>query len=118
MDNVYRNHTSAMGLIQMLGSVRISTTQEAVAMLRAMQPINAQIAAVLQRAGLREQQLINRSVQRTVQEVEQPVVEQTELPTAPVFTPEDLTTEEGYSEEEIEAKVAKLKSAKKVAKKK
>lgn len=115
-NQTYRNQTNALTTVQMLGAVRITSVQEAVAMLRAIQPILTQIATVLQRSGLREQQLINRSmVVRAKQETPQPEVE--EVP-QPVFVPEDLSTEEGYTEDEIEAKVAKLKSAKKVKKEK
>lgn len=117
MQPTYRNHTSTLAQIQMLATMRITTTQEAVAFLRAMQPINLQIAQVLQRNGLREQHNLNRAtvVEQPQPEVE-PIKEEVPAPTN-TFEPEDLTTEEGFTEEEVEAKVAKLKSARKKGKK-
>lgn len=114
---VYRNQTPTMDQIKMIGNMRITTPQEAVAFLRAIQPINEQVAYVLQRVGLREQQKVNRNVARPVEEVqiEQPAPT-VEAPKE--FVPEEMDTEEGYSEKEIEDRVAKLKSAKALGEKK
>ena len=112
MNPMYRNQTNNMNVIQAMAAMRITTPTEAVAFLRAEQSIHAQIAGVLQRVSIREQQKINRSAQPApapVQEAPAPVLE----PAKP-FEPEDLSPDEGFSEEEVEKRVAQLKSAKKV----
>lgn len=109
MENIYRNHTPALTQIKMLSNLRITTTQEAVAFLRAIQPINDQIAMVLQRNSIREQhakQAAPTPAPQPVQPTPAPVEDKT-------FVPEDLTSDEGFSDNEVEAKVAKLKAAKK-----
>ena len=113
---VYRNQTPTMTQIQLLSQMRITTVQEAIAFLRAMRPINDQIAGVLQRSGLQQQHALNRAVQATAPAPE-PTPEPTPEPSAPVFVPEDLSTDEGHSEKEVEAKVEKLKKATKKTKK-
>lgn len=108
---VYRNQTSTMSQIQMMGRMRITTPQEAVAFLRALAPLQTQVAYVLQRSSLNIQQNINREVQKPISEptpVEAPTPVQQEA-----FVPEDLSSEEGFSEKEVEEKVAKLKKARK-----
>lgn len=115
--SIYRNQTPTMDQIKMIGTMRITTPQEAVAFLRAIQPINEQVAYVLQRVGLREQHAINREVAKPIEEVE---IEQP-APTVEApkeFVPEEMDTDEGYSEKEIEDRVAKLKSAKALGEKK
>lgn len=110
---IYRNQTSTMTQIQLLAQMRITTVPEAVAFLRAMKPINDQIAQVLQRASLAQQRALNQPI--PVQKPEQKTEQKTEqTPPTPekTFVPEDLSTDEGYSEEETEAKVSKLKAAK------
>ena len=110
---VYRNQTPTLTQIQMMGQMRITTAQEAVAFLRALAPLNEQVAYVLQRSSLREQQIINAADMASRRPaapvadapVKEPEVEKT-------FVPEDLSTDEGYSESEVEEKVAKLKKAK------
>ena len=112
MNPMYRNQTNNMNVIQAMAAMRITTPTEAVAFLRAEQSIHAQIAGVLQRVSIREQQKINRAAQPApapVQEAPAPVLE----PAKP-FEPEDLSPDEGFSEEEVEKRVAQLKSAKKV----
>ena len=109
---IYRNQTPTMTQIQMLAQMRITTVPEAVAFLRAMRPINDQIAGVLQRASLAQQIEINRT-SLAKEPVEEPVKSEVKDPEPQkVFVPEDLLTEEGYSEEEEKAKVDKLKAAK------
>lgn len=108
---IYRNQTSTMSQIQMMGRMRITTPQEAVAFLRALAPLQTQVAYVLQRSSLSIQQNINREVQKPIAEptpVETPAPVQHEA-----FVPEDLSSEEGFSEKEVEEKVAKLKKARK-----
>ena len=108
---IYRNQTSTMSQIQMMSRMRITTPQEAVALLRALAPLQTQVAYVLQRSSLNIQQNINREVQKPISEptpVETPTPVQHE-----VFVPEDLSSEEGFSEKEVEEKVAKLKKARK-----
>lgn len=111
----YRNQTPTMDQIKMMGNMRITTPAEATAFLRTLPNILAQVAYVTQRIGINDQREINRNIARPVEEVKieqpAPVVE-----TPKEFVPEDMDTEEGYSEKEIEARVAKLKSAKKVKK--
>lgn len=107
---LYRNQTDTITLITNLSHIRITTVQEAVAFLRAIQPLQTQVAEVLQRSSVRIQQDINRSQAPAPA----PTPEPTPVVEAPkVFVPEDLTTEEGFSESEIEEKVAKLKKARK-----
>lgn len=113
---IYRNQTPTMTQIQMLAQMRITTVPEAVAFLRAMRPINDQIAGVLQRASLAQQVEINRA-SLAKEPVEEPVKDEVakevkDPEPQKVFVPEDLLTEEGYSEEEEKAKVDKLKAAK------
>ena len=107
---VYRNQTPTMVQIQMLSQMRITTVPEAVAFLRAMRPINDQIAGVLQRSGLRQQHIAN----RVAAPAPTPVPTPTPAPATEVkpFEPEDLSTDEGHSEKEVEQKVEKLKNAK------
>lgn len=106
----YRNQTSTMDQIKMIGTMRITNTQEAVAFLRAVQPINEQVAAVLQRVGLSEQHAVNRVVAPTPEPQPEPAI----VPEEPKnFVPADLGTDDSFSEKEIEEKVAKLKSARK-----
>lgn len=107
---VYRNQTNTMTQITMLNRLRITTSQEAVAFLRAIQPLQEQVAMVLQRESLRKQQDLNRRVIPT------PTTPEPAPAPAPEpekkFEPEDLSSDEGYSESEIEAKVEKLKKSK------
>lgn len=117
MNPMYRNQTNNMNIIQAMAAMRITTPQEAVAFLRVEQTIHAQIAGVLQRVSIGTQQNINRKLARAVpvQQVAEPApAPEPEKP----FEPEDLSTDEGFSEEEVEKRVAQLKSAKKVEEKK
>lgn len=107
---VYRNQTNTIQLITNLSHIRITTVQEAVAFLRAIQPLQDQVAYVLQRYSLRSQQDINKAQATPIPE---PTPVKTVEEPKPVFVPEDVTTEEGFSESEVEAKVAKLKKASK-----
>ena len=110
---VYRNQTPTLSQIQLLGQMRITTAQEAVAFLRAMAPLNEQVAFILQRTSLREQQAINaanlasRPAPTPVEPTPtvEPEVEKT-------FVPEDLSSDEGYSDTEVKDRVNKLKKAK------
>ena len=107
---IYRNQSNTIQLITNLSHIRITTVQEAVAFLRAIQPLQTQVAEVLQRSSVRLQQEVNRATAPApAPRVEAPVVEETPK----VFVPEDVSTEEGFSDAEVEAKVAKLKKAKK-----
>jgi len=103
-----------MTQITMLNRLRITTSQEAVAFLRAIQPLHEQVAAVLQKESLRKQQDLNRRA------VPAPTTPEPEVAPAPEpekkFEPEDLSSDEGYSEAEVEARVEKLKKAKKTKK--
>lgn len=107
---VYRNQTDTLSQITMLSRIRITTTQEAVAFLRAIQPLHEQVAAVLQTASLKRQQEINR------QAAPAPVTPELEVTPAPEpekkFEAENLSSDEGYSEAEMEARVERLKKAK------
>lgn len=108
---VYRNQTSTLSQIQAMANMRITTPQEAVAFLRALTPLQTQVAYVLQRSSLNLQQNINREIQKPVPEpapIEAPAPIQQET-----FVPEDLSSEEGFSEKEVEEKVEKLKAARK-----
>lgn len=116
MNPMYRNQTNNMNVIQAMAAMRITTPQEAVAFLRAEQTIHTQIAGVLQRVSLREQQKINRATMPAPAPA--PVQEAPAPEPAKPFEPEDLSTDEGFSEEEVEKRVAQLKSAKKVEDKK
>lgn len=107
---VYRNQTNTMTQITMLNRLRITTSQEAVAFLRAIQPLHEQVAAVLQKESLRKQQELNRRV-APVQTTPEPAPTPAPEPEKK-FEPEDLSSDEGYSESEIEAKVEKLKKSK------
>ena len=112
MDKTYRNQTPTMNQIQLLATIRITNPSEAIAFLRAVQPVYTQIAGVLQRTGLRAQHAIN---QEMVQD--KPIVVDTPAPVpepTKKFEPEEMGGEEEYTEDEIEARVAKLKSARKV----
>lgn len=111
----YRNQTSTNQKIQMLSSLNITTIQEAVAYLRTQQVINAQIVAVLQKAGLSVQQSINRLEQAAAQPVAQaampapaPVEEVTKVE-VPV---EEIDTKEEFTDNEVKARVETLKKAK------
>lgn len=105
---IYRNQTNAMAQIQALGRMRITTVPEAIAYLRIQAAINAQIAQVLQTASIHVQRQLNQPVAPA------PAPEPVSVPepTKP-FEPEELSVDEGFSEEEIEAKVEKLKNARK-----
>lgn len=94
----------------MMSRMRITTPQEAVAFLRALAPLNQQVAYVLQRSSLNLQHDINRQQPAPVVEAPAPtpVVEPEKT-----FVPEDLTSNEGFSEKEVEEKVSKLKKARK-----
>lgn len=110
---VYRNQTPTLTQIQMMGQMRITTAQEAVAFLRALAPLTEQVAYVLQRSSLREQRAINAA---DMASRKAPV--ETPAPTPVVepektFVPEDLSSDEGYSDTEVEDKVQKLKAARK-----
>ena len=106
---LYRNQTDTMSQIQMLAQMRITTVPEAVAFLRAMAPINAQIAQVLQRASINLQHQAQAPATPAPAPVEPIVAPEPDKP----FEPEDLSTDEGFSEKEVEEKVAKLKAARK-----
>ena len=115
---VYRNQTNTMSQIVNLSHIRITTTQEAVAFLRAIQPLNEQVAAVLQRSALRAQQQINKA-QIAAAPAPAPAPEPTPVPEPDKpFEAENLSDDEGYSDKEVEEKVAKLKKAKEAKAKK
>ena len=105
---IYRNQTNTISQITMMSHMRITTVQEAVAFLRAIQPLNEQVAAVLQRTSLIAQRAVNK-VQTPA-----PAPEPTPAP-APEpekkFEPEDISSDEGYSTQERKQKLAKLKKA-------
>lgn len=111
---LYRNQTNTMTQIQLLSQMRITTTQEAIAFLRAMRPINDQIAGVLQRGALAQQHLVNR--QSAVDTMPAP------QPTAPEpaqdkpFEPEQLNEETGYSEADTNARISQLKRSRNAGK--
>lgn len=102
MPNIYRNQTSALSQIQMLSRIRITTAQEAVAYLRAIQPLNEQVAHVLQRAS------VNAVYQNQPQPTAPEPVKEPEP--APVvnnqFEPTNFGNE--MSEEEIKTNTAKF----------
>lgn len=111
---IYRNQSNTMTQITNLSHLRITTTQEAVAYLRAVQPLNEQVAAVLQRAALQNQHSLNQVVK--------PVAPQPEPAPTPEpekkFVPEDLSSDDGYSDAEVEAMVARLRKTKETKAKK
>ena len=109
---VYRNQTPTMTQIVNLSHLRITTVQEAVAFLRAVQPLNEQVASVLQRSSLQAQQAINKA-QTIARPIPQEPVKVVEPEPEKSFEPENLSTDEGYSDKEVEEKVTKLKKAKK-----
>ena len=106
----YRNQTNTITQITNLSHIRITTVQEAVAFLRAIQPLQEQVASVLQRSSVVAQREINKA--QVPAPAPAPAPTPVEEPQK-VFVPEDLTTEEGFSDSEVEAKVAKLKKARK-----
>lgn len=110
---IYRNQTNTIAQITMMSHMKITTPQEAVAFLRAIQPLQEQVAFVLQRSSLRTQQEVNKA-QAIVEKPVEPTPEPTPVvePEKP-FEAEDLSTDEGYSDKEVEEKVEKLKKAKK-----
>lgn len=116
---IYRNQTSAISQIQAMSRIRITTPQEAVAFLRALAPLHEQVAYVLQRSSIRSQQNANR-IDNTVREMNRRAAAATPVSPVPdpttTFEPEDLKTEEGFTESDIEEKVAKLKKARKSSK--
>lgn len=107
---VYRNQTNTISLITNLSHIRITTVQEAVAFLRAIQPLQEQVASVLQRSSVIAQREINRAQAPVPAPATQPTI--VEEP-AKVFVPEEMDTEEGFSDSDVEAKVEKLKKARK-----
>lgn len=113
---VYRGQTNTLSQIQAMARMRITTPSEAVAFMRALAPLNEQVAAVLQRTSISTTLGQNK-------QIEQPAPEPTPEP-APVpepdkpFQPEDFGEDEGYSEKSKEERVAQLKTAKKVKKEK
>lgn len=112
---VYRNQTNTLSQIAMLSRIRITTPQEAVAFLRTINHLNLQVAQVLQRSSLAQQRALNPAPTSIPVQTPDP----TPIPTPEkTFVPEDLSTDEGYSEEETEAKVEKLKAAKSKTQKK
>ena len=107
---MYRNQSNTMTQITQLSHLHITTTQEAVAFLRAIQPLQEQVAFVLQKKSLADQQALN----RRVTPAPAPTPEPTPAPEPEKkFEAEDLSSDEGYSEAEVEARVEKLKKAKK-----
>lgn len=111
---IYRNQSNTITQITNLSHIRITTVQEAVAFLRAIQPLQEQVASVLQRSSLQVQQQVNRAQAPAPTPIPEPKIVE-EAPK--VFVPEDLSTDEGFSDEEVETKVAKLKKAKEAANK-
>lgn len=117
--NVYRNQTQAIEEIKRMQRIRITTKAEAVAFLRALAPLHEQVAGVLQRTSIAEQHAINRGrIEQAKEEVkEEPKVEPKPQEvygfgeTPKTLVPEDLSSDEGYSDKEVEEKVAKLKKA-------
>ena len=108
---IYRNQTNTLAQIQAMSRMRITNSQEAVAFLRALAPLQEQVAFVLQRASIARQQEINKASQVPVQETPAPV--STPVSAPETFVPEDLSSDEGFSEKEVEEKVEKLKAARK-----
>lgn len=108
---IYRNQTNTLAQIQAMARMRITNSQEAVAFLRALAPLQEQVAFVLQRASIVRQQEINRASQVPVQETPAPAPAPVSAPET--FVPEDLSSDEGFSEKEVEEKVEKLKAARK-----
>lgn len=108
---IYRNQTNTLAQIQAMARMRITNSQEAVAFLRALAPLQEQVAFVLQRASIVRQQEINRASQVPVQETPAPAPTPVSAPET--FVPEDLSSDEGFSEKEVEEKVEKLKAARK-----
>lgn len=108
---IYRNQTNTLAQIQAMARMRITNSQEAVAFLRALAPLQEQVAFVLQRASIVRQQEINRASQVPAQETPAPAPTPVSAPET--FVPEDLSSDEGFSEKEVEEKVEKLKAARK-----
>lgn len=108
---IYRNQTNTLAQIQAMARMRITNSQEAVAFLRALAPLQEQVTFVLQRASIVRQQEINRASQVPVQETPAPAPTPVSAPET--FVPEDLSSDEGFSEKEVEEKVEKLKAARK-----
>ena len=108
MEQTYRNQTSTITKINMIANLKITTTQEAVAFLRAIANVNMQIAQVLQNSSLKEQQLINH-----LHTMSSPTPPQPEpvTPTPAKDLEPEVFTEEKSSEDEVEDKINKLKEA-------
>ena len=120
---VYRNQTQAIEEIKRMQRIRITTKAEAVAFLRALAPLHEQVAGVLQRTSIAEQHAMNRAkAAPKVEQEDNPYMRMPQAPKAPkapetevpkTLVPEDLSSDEGHTEAEIEEKVAKLKKANK-----
>lgn len=110
MDKFYRNQTPAISAIQAISKIRITNPQDAVAFIRTVQPIYEQIASVLLKESLFRQHHANKVAFAAAPQPE-PVQEVKPVEAPKTFVPEDLTTDEGFSEAEIEEKVSKLKAS-------
>lgn len=110
--NVYRNYSSTQQKIAMLNTLRITTREEAIAFLRGVANINAQIAEVLQRDSLRNLAAANRArvAEQPKNEEVAPVIP---VETAVVSEEPVFKDEESHTKEEADARVAQLKKAKK-----
>ena len=104
-----RNQSNTIVQITNLSHMRITTVQEAVAFLRAIQPLNEQVASVLQRASIARQQVINRAIAPTP--APEPAPQEAPVEPDKPFEPEEMSSDEGYSEKEVKEKVTKLKKA-------
>lgn len=113
--NVYRNQTQAIEEIKRMQRIRITTVSEAVAFLRAIAPLHEQVAGVLQRQSIAAQHAMNRIKTEEVKEEPKEEPKPQEVygfgETPKTLVPEDLSSDEGYSDKEVEEKVAKLKKA-------
>lgn len=110
-NNVYRNYSSTQQKIAMLNTLRITTREEAIAFLRGVANINAQIADILQRENLAALASRNRVAATTPVEEQKETVASVAVEATEEEVP-NFEQEETHTEEEAKNRVAQLKKSK------
>ena len=107
---LYRNQTNTLTQIKQLAGMRVTTTQEAVALLRAFIPLYEQVCAVLQRNSVNDQDVSNKPLQPV--QSEEPEIAPTPEPNFDnKLEPEEFNEDEDFSEDEKAKRVEELKAA-------
>lgn len=114
---LYRNQTNTLTQIKQLAGMRVTTTQEAVALLRAFIPLYEQVCAVLQRNSVNDQYVSNKPIQ-PVEPAEPEPAPTPEPNLENKLEPETFNEDEDFSEDEKAKRVAELKETKKTKKEK